>query len=144
MTRRDFCRLLGAPVLVAGCNSGTRLVKVSGKVLIDGQVLKHGKVQVVPTGSRPAVATIGPDGTFTFSTFGDGDGIAVGTHPVAVIAHETLGPGSQKWHAPKKYMSTETSGLTVTIDGPTDDLVIELTWKGNDPDKPFIERAEKE
>lgn len=145
MTRRDFSRLLlTAPMLAAGCDSGPKLVKVSGKVMIDGQVLKHGKVQVAPVGSRPAIATIGPDGTFAFSTNGNGDGIAMGTHPVAVIAHETLGPGSQRWHAPKKYMSTETSELTVTIDGPKDDLVIELTWKGNDPDKPFIERAEKE
>jgi hypothetical protein len=140
----SFIGLSFVLVCSAGCSTGTKLVPVSGKVMIDGEVLKHGVVQVAPAGSRPSFADIGPDGTFTFTTYKNNDGIAPGTHPVAVIAHETLGPGSQRWHAPKKYMSTSTSGLTVTIDKPRQDLVIELTWKDSGHDGPFVEHQEKE
>ncbi|CAN5251857.1 hypothetical protein BH11PLA2_BH11PLA2_30310 [soil metagenome] len=127
----------------AGCDSGTKLVTVSGIVLIDGQPLTHGVVQVAPNGHRAAFAPIGKDGRFTLSTGPNstGDGVIPGTHRVAVIAHETLGPGSQKWHAPKKYLSVETSGLTITVDKSTNDLVINLTWDGG---KPFIETGSKE
>src|SRR5262245_36257360 len=145
MTRfpaRPAAALLAAAALfAAGCSSGPKVVRVSGVVLIDGQPLTHGFVQVAPAGYRPATGKIGPDGRFTLTTLTEGDGCVVGTHPAAVIATETLGPGAQKWHAPKKYAATETSGLTVTIDRPTDDLKIELTWAGG---KPFVERFTKE
>jgi hypothetical protein len=42
-----------------------------------------------------------------------------------------------KWHAPKKYFRYKSSGLTEEITGPTDSLVINLTWDGG---KPFVER----
>ncbi len=127
--------------LLAGCDSKPKLAKVSGIVLIDGQPLTHGFVQVAAKGFRPASAKIGPDGKFTLSTSEDGDGVIPGTHPVAVVATESLGPGSQKWHAPQKYADTSTSGLNITIDGATTDLKIELTWAGG---KPFVEKFNKE
>jgi len=74
-------------------------------------------------------------------TFDDGDGAVLGTHPVAIRATEMLGPKKIKWHAPKKYANDQSSGLTATMDGPTDSLVIELTWDGG---KPFIEILEPE
>ena len=88
-----------------------------------------------------ASAQINKDGTFTLTTTNDNDGCVTGTHPVAVIALETLGPSKQMWHAPKKYSSTETSDIKVTIDKPTNDLKIEITWDGG---KPFIEKFDKE
>lgn len=127
--------------LSISCNKGTKIVPVSGQVLIDGQPLTHGFVQVQPAGYRAASAKIGPDGRFTLTTHDNNDGCAVGTHPVAIIGLETLGPSSQKWHAPKEYSVAETSGLTVNITGPTNDLKIELTWNGG---KPFIERSSPE
>lgn len=133
-----------AAFLIPGCKQGVTVVPVSGKVLIDGQVLTHGTVQIAPAGSRPAFAEIGPDGVFTLTTYKPNDGLATGTHPAAVIAHETLGPGKQRWHAPKKYISTDTSGLNVTIDGPTNDLVIKLTWEGSGHTGPYIETQETE
>ncbi|CAN5496784.1 hypothetical protein BH11PLA2_BH11PLA2_03140 [soil metagenome] len=127
----------------AGCDSGPKLVTVSGIVLIDGQPLTHGVVQVAPDGHRAAFAPIGTDGRFTLTTGPNstGDGVVLGTHRVAVIAHETLGPGSQKWHAPKKYNNIETSGLTITVDKSTNDQVLNLTWAGG---KPFVESSSKE
>ena len=40
-----------------------------------------------------------------------------------------------------KYNSTETSGLTITVDKPTKDLKIEITWSGG---KPFLDKFVKE
>ena len=133
--------LSGILLFLAGCDSGPRIVKVSGTVLIDGKPVPLGFVQVAPAGFRAASGKINKDGTFTLTTTNDNDGCVTGTHPVAVIALETLGPSKQMWHAPKKYNSTETSGLKVTIDKPTNDLKIERTWDGG---KPFIEKFDKE
>jgi hypothetical protein len=139
MTRSLALALLA--LAAAGCSPGTKIVPVSGIVLIDGQPLAHGQIQVAPAGYRPAVANIGPDGRFTLGTNADADGVAVGTHPVAVVAYQIVKPGVQKWHAPKKYRTTETSGLTMTVDKATSDIVVNLTWDGG---KPFTENVERE
>lgn len=139
--------LLGAALAAAlvgltGCgDGGPKIVPVSGTVTIDGQPLTYGHIQVLPTGWRPATSRIGPDGRFTLTTTVAGDGCAVGTHAVAVLAGESVSPEATKWHAPKKYADSGTSNLTVTISGPTDDLKVELKWGGG---KPFTEKIEKE
>lgn len=126
---------------VAGCNSGPKIVPVSGIVLIDGQPLTQGTVQVIPSDYRAASGKLGPDGRFTLTTFKDNDGCVVGTHPVCIVATETLTPTSHKWHAPKKYVDAATNGLTIKVDGATKDIKIELTWAGG---KPFVENFNKE
>lgn len=129
------------PVLAAGCSGGPRIVPVSGQVLIDGKPLPHGFVQVVPEGFRPASGKIGPDGRFQLTTLQENDGCVVGEHPVAVIGVETINPQSQRWHAPKTYTDPTRSKLTVSIEGKTTDLTINLTWAGG---KPFVEHYSKE
>ena len=81
--------------------------------------------------------SLGPGGRFTLSTFKDGDGCVLGKHRVAVISREIKSPTSQLWHAPKKYIRPDTSGLEVDVSGPTDNLEINLTWDGG---KPFLEQ----
>ncbi len=126
--------------LVSGCSDGRpKRVPVSGRVLIDGKPLPHGFIRLIPEGARPASGKIGPDGCFTLTTFERGDGAVPGTHPVSVTGVETISTTSQRWHAPKKYVNPKTSGLIATIDGPTDSLVVELTWDGG---KPFVERTD--
>lgn len=134
--------LLVMLVSMVGCGDGrpTR-IPVSGQVVIDGQPLTHGFVQVVPENDRPATGEIGPDGRFSLTTFEPGDGCVPGTHKVAVIANETLDARSQKWHAPKNYMDIENSGLTITVKEPTDSARIELTWDGGEA---FIEKFDAE
>ncbi len=127
--------------LVAGCGDDRpERVPVSGQVLIDGQPLTHGVVRVVPEDSRMAVGEIGSDGRFTLTTFEEGDGAVAGTHAVEVYAAEEIDPSQIKWHAPKKYSRADASGLTITIDEPTDDAVIELEWNGG---KPFVEKLDE-
>jgi hypothetical protein len=123
--------------MLSGCGDGRpSRVPVSGQVLIDGKPLDYGFIRLVPKGARPASAEIGADGRFTLKTFEPGDGAVLGTHPVMILAAEPLTSTKQRWHAPKKYADPAASGLTATIDGPTDSLVIKLTWDGG---KPFVE-----
>ena len=62
---------------MAGCGRGLKLVKVSGKVMIDGKPLERGFVQVIPKDSRAASGEIGAGGKFTLTTFDNGDDCAV-------------------------------------------------------------------
>jgi hypothetical protein len=127
-------------LLAVGCGDGRpSRVPVSGRVLIDGKPLTFGYVRLVPENARAATAQIKPDGRFTLKTFEEGDGAVLGTHPIMIQAAERLTETKQRWHAPKKYANPKTSGLTATIDGPTDSLLIELTWDGG---RPFIETVE--
>jgi hypothetical protein len=124
--------------LLAGCGGNLpERVPVSGRVLIDGQPLTMGALIVAPANERASTASIGPDGAFTLSCYEKGDGAVRGTHKVTVMASEQLSERSARWHAPKKYANLGATDLTVTIDGPTDDLVINLTWNGG---KPFVEK----
>ncbi|MCA9258208.1 MAG: hypothetical protein KDA61_03355 [Planctomycetales bacterium] len=66
------------------------------------------------------------------------DGALTGSHRIAVIAREHVREGVGRWHAPKKYASPQSSGLTATIEGVTDNLTIDLTWDG--AKGPFEER----
>lgn len=135
--------LAGLALLTAlGCGEGRpERVPASGRVLIDGLPLEHGFVQVVPEGDRPATGQLGPGGRFTLTTFEENDGVVPGRHPAAVIAVESIDGTSQRWHAPKKYMSPETSELFIEVTEPTDALELNLSWDGG---QPFIERFEQE
>lgn len=101
--------------------------------------MKYGQVRFVPVGSRPSDANLDENGRFTLTSFKPGDGAALGVHKIAVFANEQLDGVRTKWHAPKKYAFYATSGLTQEITGPNDQVVIKLTWKGDDKGKPFIE-----
>lgn len=142
--RLSLSSFIGVGLCVAlaaagGCRDGRpALVKVSGKVLIDNKPLTTGVVRVVPANAAPASGEIGPDGTFTLSTFRPGDGCVPGEHPVAVVAIKTLSSSAIQFFVPKKYVDHTTSGKTVNIAGPTKDLEIQLSWEGG---APFIERS---
>lgn len=130
--------LVPAFLLTAGCRDyRPDRVPVSGRVLIDGQPLEHGFVRFIAPHDRPSVGKLGPDGRFELTCFARKDGSVKGTHTVTVTAVETLTPQSQKWHAPKEYSDPAKSGLTVTVDGPTDDITFDLTWGGREP---FVEK----
>lgn len=118
------------PVFIGCGTGGPKLVKVSGQVLIDGKPLATGVpgfIQVIPEGTRPATGTIDPQtGRFTLTTFEKEDGCPVGTHKVVVTMRAMVGTESISL-IPEKYSDPQGSGLTVTIDKPTDSLTIELT-----------------
>ncbi len=110
-------------------------------MLIDGKPLGYGFIRLIPRDARAATAQLDTNGRFTLKTFEPGDGAVLGTHPVKICAAEPISARKWRWHAPKKYANAKTSGLTATITGPTDSLVIELTWDGGEP---FVEMIDAE
>ncbi len=79
-------------------------------------------------------------GRFQLTSYKKGDGAPLGTYPVAVMAVEQIGERELRWYAPRKYASDRSSGLSVTVDGPTDDLQIDLTWDGSRKQGPYVEK----
>ena len=130
--------ILAIPVLVAtGCGDGRpSRVPVSGQVLIDGKPLKYGTIKFIPTGHRASQGKLDENGRFTLSCYGNNDGAVIGKHRVEVTSFEMVKPTLMRWQAPKKYQDQATSELTQEITGPTDSVVINLTWDGG---KPFDE-----
>lgn len=128
---------------LAGCGDGRpKRVPVAGQVLIDGHPLVpkgtgYYYVRLVPSDARPALGMIDAEGRFRLTTFGGEDGCTLGEHKVTVMAYEQIGPAACRWMAPKKYIDFSTTDKTVTINGPTSDLKIELSWEGGGP---FVER----
>jgi hypothetical protein len=68
---------------------------VTGVVTIDGQPFTQGKVMFAPIArgenrqaGRPAFSRLGPDGSFTLSTYEPADGAVVGEHWATVISIE--------------------------------------------------------
>ncbi|MBN2578298.1 MAG: hypothetical protein JXB10_04840 [Pirellulales bacterium] len=127
-------------LLLAGCGDGRpKRVPVSGQVLIDGRPLEVGFIRVVPQTGRTATGVLGPGGRFTLKTYEDNDGCLPGTHRLEVSGCKNIGETAVRWYAPKKYATTQTSGLTLEVGGPRDDVKIPLTWKGSGHDQPFTE-----
>jgi len=74
--------------VLGGCSGSHELetAHVRGTVTVDGKPLAGGGVVFIPGRGRGATGTIGLDGTYTMSTYGNGDGAIVGRHRVAVFA----------------------------------------------------------
>jgi hypothetical protein len=104
--------------------------------MIDGKPLTKGEITVAPAGKRAAFSNIDANGRFELMTYEPGDGTSLGTHRVTVHSGEFLDPSHKLWNIPKKYASPTNSGLEINVEGPTDALVINLTWDGG---KPFVE-----
>jgi hypothetical protein len=85
--------LLLAAVSMVGCSkSPFDLAPVYGKVTIDGKPVSTGRVMFAPIAKgesrevgKPAFGTLQADGTFTLTTFEEGDGAVVGEHWVTIF-----------------------------------------------------------
>ena len=95
-----YCRSLVLPVALAvplfmlqvGCSSGDQFstAPVSGTVTSDGKPIPGGSVTFSPTATgtkdhagKPASGTIQEDGTYTLTTYSDGDGAVIGKHTIS-------------------------------------------------------------
>jgi hypothetical protein len=105
-------------------------VPVSGRVTIDGQPVTNGSVSFRPLHGRPASGKLNDQGRFTLKTFEPGDGCIPGKHDVTIHSTDLLSRTQLRWNVPKKYQSSSTTDITVTVEGPKDDLEIQLTWGG--------------
>ena len=116
---------------LSGCGPGRpATIPVSGSVTLDGQPVAAATVLFQPVSGVPGRAITAADGSFTLTTFTDGDGAIVGRHQVAVsklslsgVAIDDAGvsgPGiageaKETWHTPKRYATPAESGLEVEV-----------------------------
>ncbi|MFO0951158.1 MAG: hypothetical protein U0835_08400 [Isosphaeraceae bacterium] len=139
-------------LLVAGCGgdpSKPKLGRVSGKVTYQGKPVTKGLVTFVPSSGpgtqtgQSAVGEIGGDGSYSLTTFENGDGAVLGQHVVIVQAREedpAIEGGSMpipdakgrinikppKHLVPEKYASTESSPLKFEVKEGSNALDLEL------------------
>jgi hypothetical protein len=126
-------------VILLGCGEQPVRYPVEGQVLIDGEPLSSGFIRFVPDTGRPSTGEIHIDGTFTLreaslSSNPPPKGIPPGKYRVAVAAAHVIDEdaGEVEWLVPSKYADFRTSEISVEIEGPEDELVLDLTWKGDD------------
>lgn len=123
--------LAATAFLAAGCsNKETRkpVFPVHGRVLFDGKPTPHALVLFHPLGTEDKDAVrprgqVGPDGTFTLTTYESGDGAPAGDYRVTVELWLSAGKGDEgpTSRLPARYGNPKTSGLTATVDaGPTE------------------------
>jgi hypothetical protein len=89
--------LVASAATLLGCGgdaSKPQLGRVSGKVTYKGQPVTKGVVSFVPRGGpgvqtgQGATGEISSDGSYTLTTFENGDGAVLGEHTVLVISRE--------------------------------------------------------
>ncbi len=138
-----FVLLLSCPVvalLLTGCGSGRpETVPVSGKVTYGGAAVTQGKIVFHPDQGRSASGEIRPDGSYTLTTFDEGDGAVLGKHRVTIKStrvntlqkppasfEDEIAMGQKKdakpaaggeveWLVPRKYSLKESSDLTAEV-----------------------------
>ena len=118
-------------VLLAGCGSRhPDVVPVAGRVMIDGNAVKSGRVMFYPEKGRAATGPIQSDGSYVLTTYASEDGALLGSHKVTIQATELIGPPPPppeeeykvrdkipvvKWIVPQKYADPTTSDLTAEV-----------------------------
>lgn len=132
MHARSVAVLLAAFVLslvACGCGGSTDnrtpVFPVKGKVTVAGkpaeraQVVFHPLADAGPNTPRPT-GTVGSDGTFTLSTYTEGDGAPAGEYAVAIVWPESASAtggdadtGGDRLGG--RYANPKTSGLKATV-----------------------------
>jgi len=126
--------VLSVLITLTGCDDG--LTRMGGKVMVDGNAVDHGVISFYPVaGGRPAEAFIKDDGSFTLSSYSQGDGLPHGEYIVCITCTneganaktaseddaeiETFVPGRVKYLVPRVYGDPKTTPLRKTIDDQT-------------------------
>jgi hypothetical protein len=121
----------------SGCGNGRpKLVKVTGKVTLDGKPLEGAAIVFQPKASgekaafqRPSTGVTDAQGQFVVRTYEPGDGLPYGEYLVGVQKREVVGqskvdPGDEasssvnityKWVVPKSYADPLGSTLTSNV-----------------------------
>ena len=98
-------------------------VPIKGKVTYMGQPLSGGTIVFEPEDSgREANGNIQPDGTFTLSTFKEGDGAIPGIHRIAVTSATDGG----KVLVPNQFRNASSSKVEVEVSAEKTDYTIDL------------------
>jgi hypothetical protein len=118
-------------LLISSCgsNTGPAFHAVKGSAFFEGKpatgaVLSFHKVGEDNRANLPH-AKVQPDGTFTLSSHGSGDGAPIGKYQVTVIWKKKKPGGSDEdgeWVLPPRYLAAATSGLEVDITSGVNEL----------------------
>lgn len=103
---------LALALSLTGCGSKNErsTAPVQGTVTFKGKPLNTGSLLFVPSGGGPtAQANIRPDGTYSMTTYRDGDGAVIGNHDVIIMALEDPAGGKLPEDAKKGYDSAQHS-----------------------------------
>lgn len=122
--RRGLLASLAAAILsLSGCGTDRpRTAPVRGKVTYKGQPVPNGTVAFIPDGGTCATGEIGPDGSYTLTTFRPGDGAILGKHKVVISALQDMSDQAvEAWSKlpppiiPPKYMNLATTDLQAEV-----------------------------
>jgi hypothetical protein len=78
--------LAAVVVPLAGCGGGPQTAEVKGKVTYKGKAVPNGTITFLPESGPTATGELKPDGTYTLTTFRDGDGAIPGNYTVIIMA----------------------------------------------------------
>jgi hypothetical protein len=113
-------------LIATGCGSQAEQAVFSGKtfpvkgtVTYKGKPLTRGTVRFEPDAGREAEGQIGPDGTFTLTTFQPGDGAIPGAHRIAVFT-------PKKREIPSRYSNFALSGIELEVNEEKAEYAINL------------------
>ncbi len=122
----------------SGCGkSGSEynVAPVTGTITFNGEPVKGGSISLRPitqvegkdgvTG-RPASGTVGDDGTFTLSTYGNEDGAVIGKHKVSYLPVIKGAESYDDKPAPSPYAGLKPKTEEVEITAGENELNIEL------------------
>lgn len=122
-------------MFTCGCGGSTEpdklpLVKVSGKLLVDGKPFGPALLQLMVAPANPKVPVINgyvkQDGTFELQTYAPGDGAPEGNYSI-VLAMDPMAPGNFPVTKPQ----------TATINKASSSLEIKLESTGETTSSPF-------
>ena len=119
-------------LVLAGCGGEAGIARVSGRITYKGKPVEKGEIFFTPEepGKRGSQGLIDSSGNYTLSTYGSGDGAYVGKHKVNIISQGPDKPIPPKMKGrmmeedmqgtgdpliPRKYFSTQTSGLSAEV-----------------------------
>jgi hypothetical protein len=142
-TLRIALLLLLGGIITPGCGSDRPgLAPVHGKITVNGDPIKTGRIMFYPRQGRPASGPIQPDGSYTLTTFDVDDGAMLGSHRITIQATELIGQAATraedeykmdakiptvKWLVPKRYADPTTSDLTAEVKSEANQIDFGLT-----------------
>lgn len=138
---------------VTGCGkSGSeyQVAPVTGKVTFNGEPVPEGTVRFQPVSEaagkagitgKPATGSVGQDGTFTLSTYGEDDGAVIGKHRVLYMPKIVIAESYEDEPTPSAYAGLVPKTDEVEIAAGPNQIEIELVKKGAPAGKP--ESADK-
>jgi len=138
----SFVLLALSSFLLTGCDDRPKRVPIAGTLTIDGQPVPKAQIRVIPSNGRSAQAVTDAEGRFKLATFDyeKFDGAILGEHQLEIKAAETT-PGGIRYLIPKKYFHASSSGITLKVEKPDDNVRIDLTWDGG---APFVEARQNQ